>query len=117
MKKENSSGQLIWGFLALCSKYFPQKEETDFKAKESCLQNSCKYVNICALWWDGREWWLCGLKSQQTSERVKCYKTSVTFLQDDILGIFVNGFESQRAKSSKKAKCWHVYSNAFSCPM
>lgn len=58
---------------------------------------------------------LCGLKSRQASEHVKCYKTSVIFYVNDILSLFVNGFESQR-EELQKDKCWHSYSKALACP-
>lgn len=48
---------------------------------------------------------LCGLKTWQTLERVKHYKTSFIFDMNDILSCLANGFKSQRAKSSKKIKC------------
>lgn len=38
---------------------------------------------------------LCGLKSWQTFEHVKRYKTSVIFDVNDILSLFLNGFESK----------------------
>lgn len=41
---------LFWGFLALCTKYFPWKNKKILKVKELCLQTSCEYLYFVVGW-------------------------------------------------------------------
>lgn len=41
---------LFWGFLALCTKYFPWKNKKILKVKELYLQTSCEYLYFVVGW-------------------------------------------------------------------
>lgn len=80
-KRKAIPGQLLWGFHALSAQNIFYERRRILKLRSFAFRLP---MNICSSWWDGGEYWfpsvVCGLKSWQTFEFVKCHKAFVGFL-------------------------------------